>query len=86
MEDKQTFLKPWFALLLFFSLLVIGCGEKDKPKVQTERVEGKQEMGNNSTHSNTELAQINDQIQFEQWQQLVKELKSTLGKMEEVSN
>lgn len=107
---KQKFLKPCFVFLLLvtFSMLVFGCGDKGESKIQTERVEGKQLMENNSIHTNeadvvaglhathrhevntsdSEVAQvfpIDDEIQLDEWMLLVKDIKSTLVEMEEVS-
>lgn len=99
---KQKFLKPYFALLLFFtfSMLVIGCGENSESKVQTGKVEGRQLMKENSlleankadvvliNTSGSEASQafpIDDEIHLDEWMQLVKDIKSTLGEMEEVN-
>ncbi len=41
-----------FVLIIAFSYFTFGYGKKDKPEIQTERVEGKQQMENNSTHAN----------------------------------
>ncbi len=95
MKKKQKFLKSVFTFLLFctFSMLVFGCGNKGESTVQTERVEGKHLMETNIAYASKESKdeddtpdtnksqeiQINDQIQMEQWKQLVEELKTTLG-------
>jgi hypothetical protein len=88
----------YFLPAITFSLCVFGCGEKDKTKVHTEKVESKQPSVKNSIHTNeadakegntlsaeeSELVPINDQIQFEQWKQLVEELKETFSDMQEI--
>ncbi|MFQ5687157.1 MAG: hypothetical protein ACE5GV_10895 [Candidatus Scalindua sp.] len=98
---KQKFLKPYFVFLLLFtfSMLVIGCGENSESKVQTERVEGRQLMKENSTHANeadvvvvntsdsesSRVFPVDDEIRLDEWMQLVKDIKSTLGKMDDES-
>ena len=82
-----------FLLLSIFSMLVIGCRDNDATKANTEEVEGKQLMENNSTNTSkksavgftapemntSQTAPINDQIQMEQWRQLIGDIKSALG-------
>ena len=97
MKKKQKLLKSVFTLLLFctFSMLFIGCGEKGESKFQTEKVEGKQLMEKNSLNevvkvnaSDSEELQVfpvDDEIRLDEWMLLVKDIKSTLGEMEEVS-
>ena len=41
-----------FLLLFTFSMMVFGCRDKGESMVQTERVEDKQLMENNSIHTN----------------------------------
>jgi len=81
-------------------MLVIGCWEDGESKVQEERVESKQLMKNDGLNakeadavvintSGSELSQVfsvEDEIQLDEWMRLVKDIKSTLGEMEEVSN
>jgi hypothetical protein len=52
MKKKHRFLKPFFALLLFFafSMLVFGCGNKGESRGQTKKVEGKQLMEGSSAY------------------------------------
>ena len=78
MKNKRSVLKLCIALLLFFafSMLFIGCGENGGSKVQTERVETKQPAENNSLDAN--------EIHLDEWRQLVKDIKSTLGDMDEI--
>ena len=99
---KQKLLRPSsvFLLLFAFSMLVIGCWEDGESKVQEERVESKQLMKNDGLNakeadavvintSGSELSQVfsvEDEIQLDEWMRLVKDIKSTLGEMEEVSN
>ena len=78
-------------------MLVIGCRDNDATKANTEKVDGKQLMENNiaytskdsidedaSIDTNTsQTAPINDQIQMEQWRQLIGDLKSALGDIRE---
>ena len=84
-----------FVLIIIFSYFTFGYGKKDKPEIQTERVEGKQQMENNSTHANgadvkegsasgtekSEFDSSSDQMQsqLEKWKPLVEELKTALG-------
>lgn len=92
-------LEIYYLLVIGFSFFVFSCVENDKPEIQSERVEGKQLMENNSTHANEadvkegsssgteeyELGPISDQIQlqFEEWKPLVEELKTALGEIKE---
>ena len=98
----QKYLRPCFVLLLLFtfSLLVIGCWEDGESKLQNERVESRQLMEKDGLNakeadavvintSGSELSQVfsvEDEIQLDEWMRLVKDIKSTLGEMEEVSN
>ena len=97
MKKKQKFLKPSFAFLLFFtfSMLVIGCGDKNTTKANTEKTESKQLMEKNSLNVNeADVAAISesvplsinptfdDEIHPEEWMQLVEDIKSTLNKIE----
>jgi hypothetical protein len=100
MEKKQTFLKPRFALLLFFtfSMLVIGCVENGESKIQTERVDGRQMEKNSLNANEADVVIVNtsdsesppvfpveDEVHLDEWIQLVNDIKSTLGEMKEVS-
>ena len=102
MKKKQKFLKPSFVLLLFFtfSILVIGCGDKDTTKANTEKTESKQLIEKNSLNANNEAEVIRvdasgtegsqefpveDEIHLDKWMQLVKDIKSTLGEMDKES-
>lgn len=98
---KQEFFKLCFAFLMIFtfSMLVIGCGENGESKFQTEKVEGKQPMEGGSNYTNevevvrvdtsgseaSQIFPVEDEIQIDEWMLLVKDIKSTLGEMEEVS-
>ncbi|KHE92267.1 MAG: hypothetical protein SCABRO_01983, partial [Candidatus Scalindua brodae] len=98
---KQKFVKPHFALLLFFTfpMLVIGCVKNGESKVQTEGVESKQRMEKNGLNTNDadvvvintsgsnsfQVSPVEDEIHLDEWMQLVKDIKSTLGEMEEVN-
>jgi len=98
---KQMFFKSCFALLLFFTfaMLVIGCWEDGESKVQTERVEGKPLMDKNSLNANeaevvvintsglksSQVFAVEKEIKLNEWMQLVKDIKSTLGEMEKES-
>ena len=82
-----------FLLLSIFSMLVIGCRDNDATKANTEEVEGKQLMENNSDNTNkdsmdegdpseintTQSTLINGQIQIEEWKQLLGDLRNALG-------
>ena len=82
-----------FLLVITFSFCVFGCGEKEEAGIQTEHIEDNLSMERDSNYikevnmaeNNTpdvQLSQavpVNDQIQLEQWKQLVEELKTTLG-------
>jgi len=99
---KHQFLKPCFVFLVLFttSMLVIGCWEDGETKVQNERVESRQLMEkdglnakeadavviNTSGSELSQIFQVKDEIHLDEWMQLVKDIKSTLGEMEEVSN
>ncbi len=99
MKKKQKLLKSVFTFLLFctFSMLFFGCGKNGESKVQSERVEAKQLMDTNITFASkdstdedtspeintSQTIQTNDQIQMEQWRQLLEDLKSTLGDIKE---
>ena len=98
---KQRYLRSCFVLLLLFtfSIPIFGCGDKRESKIQAEKVESKQRMEKNSAQVNeVEVVKVNasgskssqvfpveDEIQLDEWMQLVKDIKSTLGEMEEVS-
>lgn len=95
---KQISHKPGlvFLLLSIFSMLVVGCKD-DATKFEIEKGEVKQLMENNiaytskdsidedvSTDINTsQTAPINDQIQVEEWKQLLGDLKTALGDIRE---
>ncbi len=84
-----------FVLIIIFSYFTFGYGKKDKPEIQIEKVEGKQQMENNSTHADgadvkegnasgtekSEFGSIGDQMQsqLEKWKPLVEELKTALS-------
>ena len=87
MKKKYKFLKPCIALLLFFafSMLVVGCGKNGESKAQITE----ENIANTRTESVTEVSApkmstsqkppINDQIQMEQWAQLIGDIKTALG-------
>ena len=96
MKKKQKLLKAVFTFLLFctFPMLVIGCGDKDVTKAKTEKIEGKHLLNaneadvvviNTSGSESSQVFPIDDEIQLDEWMLLVKDIKSTLGEMEEVS-
>jgi hypothetical protein len=86
-----------FLLLSVFSMLVIGCKDEGATKFKIEKGEVKQLMENNiaytskgsidedaSTDINTsQTAPINNQIQMEQWRQLIGDLKTALADIRE---
>ncbi|MBC8550443.1 MAG: hypothetical protein H8D23_12430 [Candidatus Brocadiales bacterium] len=98
MKKKQKFLKPHLALLLFFTFAmpVIGCVENGESKIQTEGVESKQRMEKNGLNTNdadvvvintsgsksSQVFPVEDEMHLDEWMQLVKDIKSTLGEME----
>ena len=87
------------ALLLFLPLLilVIGCERKSKIDNHVNIVEDKQLMGNNTVYDSrdsrekdtsseintSQTIQIKDQIQMEQWRQLIGDIKTTLSDINE---
>ena len=101
MEKKQKLLKSVFTFSLFctFSMLFFGCGEKDATKNKTEKVGGKQLLMKDSLSANeaevvlinasgseaSQVFPVEDEIHLDEWMQLVKDIKSTLGEMEEES-
>jgi hypothetical protein len=88
-----------FLILLVSFMFVYGCGEKGKSSIQPKTVEREHLMEMDSKYpkeinvvkdapSGSESLQavpINDQIQMEQWKQLLKDVKSTLGDIKEVT-
>jgi hypothetical protein len=98
---KHHFLKPCFVVLVLFafSMLFIGCWEDGESNLQTERVESKQLMEKNGLNTNdadvvvistlgsksSQVFPVEDEIHLDEWTQLVKDIESTLGEMEEVS-
>ena len=90
-----------FSLFCTFSMLFFGCGEKDATKNKTEKVGGKQLLMKDSLNNHklgevvhnlnadgseaSEVFPVEDEIQIDEWMQLVKDIKSTLGEMEEES-
>jgi hypothetical protein len=98
---KQRYLRSCFVFLVLFtfSMLIFGCGDNGVSKLQTERVESKQLKEESSAHANeadavvintsgsglSQIFPVEDEIQLDEWMQLVKDIKSTLGEMEEVS-
>jgi hypothetical protein len=99
MKKRQIFLNPCMALLLFLPLLilVIGCERKSKIDNHVNIVEDKQLMGNNTVYDSrdsrekdtsseintSQTIQIKDQIQMEQWRQLIGDIKTTLSDINE---
>ena len=95
---KQKLLSPCFVFLLLFafSMFFFGCGDKGELKILSEEVEGRQLMEENRLNDNkkggfsinasgSQASQvfIDDVIQLDEWMQLVKDIKSTLGEMQE---
>ena len=86
-----------FLLLSIFSMLVVGCKDEDATKFKIEKSKVEQLMENSITYTSkdgtgedasseidtSQTALIKDQIQTEEWKQLLKDLKSTLGNIRE---